>query len=558
MQHDSSQAALSATLPHDHGLSPKQAAAELLRRRRMRESLIAFAQNITIPMAPSDGEEDADENLLKPIGFGIAAHHLLLMQKLQKHMTRRYGRLMVFMPPGAAKSTYCSVVAPTWYMGNNPDSQLILCSYNTPLAKKHGGRARNIVQQPNFKGAFNCTIDGGSTAKELWQLTNGSEYMSSGLTSGITGNRAWGVILDDPIRGRADAESPTILAKTIGAYEDDLMTRLVPGAWIILMQTRWTHNDIPGRILGDDYDFGSGMYTGVDGMEWEVLNLPAKHEWPDLEDPLGRPANGPGLSSYLWPEWFDERHWQQYEHIPDKPNSPSARRWYSLFQQRPRPSTGNKWERGWIHWFKDGEQPEWLMYFLASDFAVTDPNDVDARDFKPDFTEHGIAGLDEHGGLWIVDWWYGQRTTDITIPAMLDLAKTWGVRNGFGESGIIRRAIEPQIKYWMRKKQYRMHIEYLPYMGEKVAKFEAFRGLGAGGLVHVMDTPWGRRIEDRLVDFPDRGKDDTADVCANFGRATESMVWSKARCQKKKKPGLQFGSWEWICAGSDDGKEIQW
>lgn len=522
----------------------------------MRENLVAFSQNISIPMVPSDGEEDADENLLKPVGWGLADHHVLLMNKLQKHMTKRYGRLMIFMPPGAAKSTYCSVVAPTWFMGNNPESQLILCSYNTNLAKKHGGRARNIVQQANYKAAFRATIDPGTTAKELWSLTNGAEYMSSGLTSGITGNRAWGVILDDPIRGRADAESPTILAKTIGAYEDDLMTRLVPGAWIILMQTRWTYNDIPGRILGDNYDYGSGIYTGTDGMEWEVLNLPAKHEWPEIEDPLGRPANGPGLSSYLWPEWFDEKHWRQYEHIPAEPSSPPARRWWSLYQQRPRPDTGNEWEKGWIKWFKPNTHPDYLMLFAYSDFAVTDPNDIDAKDYKPDFTEHGIAGMDQDGHIWIVDWWYGQKSLAVTVPKLIELCKEWGVRQAFGESGIIRRAAEPQINYWMKKMRYRVRFTYLPTIGrgEKKAKFQSFKGLGEAGMIHVADCAWGHRIEERLLDFPDRGKDDTADVCAHIGRSTDGMVWSKSKCQSRRKPGLKFGSWEWICAGTEDEK----
>jgi hypothetical protein len=88
------------------------------------------------------------------IETGLAAHHILLMQKLQETMEKKYGRLMVFMPPGGAKSTYCSVVAPTWYMGKYPGSQIILASYGTDLAKKHGSKGRMIVEQPHFMDAF--------------------------------------------------------------------------------------------------------------------------------------------------------------------------------------------------------------------------------------------------------------------------------------------------------------------------------------------------------------------------------------------------------------------
>ncbi|GAF99272.1 unnamed protein product, partial [marine sediment metagenome] len=140
-------------------LTEEDAALQLVRRQRMRESLIGFAQNIDIPGAPVKDDQSLEEfDILMAQGgsieTGLAAHHILLMHKLQACMEKRYGRLMVFMPPGGAKSTYCSVVAPTWYMGNNPGAQIILASYGTDLAKKHGAKGRIIVQQPNFMDAF--------------------------------------------------------------------------------------------------------------------------------------------------------------------------------------------------------------------------------------------------------------------------------------------------------------------------------------------------------------------------------------------------------------------
>ena len=552
----------------DEALTLERASAELLKRQLCRKSLVAFAQNIVIPMVPVSGSgrdstrpeddkpeddldgDEIDEHLLKPVGFGVASLHVLLMEKLQRCMETDYGRLMVFMPPGAAKSTYGSVLAPTWYMGKYPGSQIILGSYNTALAKKHGSRGRQVVQQGMYQGAFGASISPDSQAKELWSLTNGSEYMSGGLQSGLTGNRADGLVIDDPVRGRADAKSPTVQMKTIDAYEDDAQSRLKPRAWQVLIQTRWDLADLAGMILPRDYAGESGLIMCRDGMEWEVINLPAKCKFED--DPLGR-----RIGEYLWPEWFDAKHWYIYEPRPGDPNSPSQRRWDSLYQQEPRPDIGNEFEEDWVQWYEPGKQPAHLMLVSASDYAVTDPKDSD----DPDFTEHGIGGLDENGHLWLVDWYFGQATTNYTISALLELCKKWNVRNGFGEMGIIRRAIESQFEMQQRLMNYYLFVQYMPHIGDKVAKFADAKALGIAGKIHIPDCPWGRRLVKQLVVFPSSAeKDDAVDVLALFARATKDMVWSPQKVTKPKSKGLIFGSWEWLEAGvgPDKANKSQW
>jgi predicted phage terminase large subunit-like protein len=150
--------------------------------------------------------------------------------------------------------------------------------------------------------------------------------------AGLTGNRAHGALIDDPIKGREQADSPTIREKTWGAYTDDLQTRLIPGGWIGLIQTRWHENDLAGRLLPKGYAGESGLIKCTDGNVWEVINLPAECERAD--DPLHR-----RIGEMLWPEWFDAKHWGPFRL--------QSRTWAALFQQRPRPDEGGIFKEAW-------------------------------------------------------------------------------------------------------------------------------------------------------------------------------------------------------------------
>jgi predicted phage terminase large subunit-like protein len=312
-------------------ISPQAAARELLRRRLARASLVGYAQAIEIPGKPVD-EGDPDAWMFAPIETGLAPHHLLILQAIERTAARRNGRLMVFCPPGSAKSTYCSVVAPSYLMGRQKDMRVILASYATPLARRHGRRARQVVKSPGFASIFGCGLSSATNAADEWALSNGSEYLAGGILSGITGNRAHGLFIDDPIKGRRDAESQVVRESTWGAYTDDLLTRLIPGGFVVLVQTRWHEDDLAGRILPKNYNGESGLIRCTDGQDWDVINLPAQCERSD--DPLGR---APG--EYLWPEWFDEAHWQPFKQ--------QSRTWSALFQQRPRPDEGGVFKHDW-------------------------------------------------------------------------------------------------------------------------------------------------------------------------------------------------------------------
>ena len=330
------------------GVSAEYAAQELLRRQRARSSLVEFSQSLEIPGVPIIDTPDVEDEHGKlvdrfervatrytPVETRVAKHHLLMMQAIQKCIETPRGRLMIFAPPGSAKSTYASVIAPPWAMGRRPNTQIILASYGTSIAAKQSRKVRSIVKDPRYTTLWKekPTLLDDQRAIDDWQLTNGSSMMAAGLLAGITGNRADGIIIDDPVANREQADSPTLREKTYSEYIDTAMTRAKPDMWAIIIQTRWHEEDLAGAILPTDYSGESGLIKCRDGQTWNVLCIPAEAERAD--DPLGR-----NVGDFLWPEWFPREHWSTW-----RDNPRAARTWAALYQQRPAPFTGIHFNR---------------------------------------------------------------------------------------------------------------------------------------------------------------------------------------------------------------------
>lgn len=476
-------------------LSQQEAAAELLRRRRARASLVAFANAVEVPGKPAG--EDPDEWLFQTIETSVAAHHRLLLEAIERAASRPHGRLMVFMPPGSAKSTYTSVVAPAWLMGRHPGYRILLASYGSDLARRHGRRARQVCRQSGYTATFGATISAETSAADEWALTNGSEYLAGGILSGITGNRAHGLIIDDPVKGRDEADSAVVRKKTREAYEDDLLTRLVPGGWVVLVQTRWHEADLAGSILPEKYDGRSGMVECRDGQTWEVLCLPAEAERDD--DPLGR-ARG----EMLWPEWFDEQHWAIFRS--------NARTWASLYQQRPAPDSGGYFQIEKIGRY--GIAPRGMVIIGASDYAT--------QEDAGDYTEHGIIGVDHESRWHLLDWWRGQTQTDIWIERQCDLIEKWRPAIWFGEAGVIRRAVEPFLAKRMQQRQLACWIEWLASIHDKPTRARSLQAIVAMGWLSVPEgRPWVPALLDQLQSFPAGAYDDGVDVLSLAARGMQ-------------------------------------
>lgn len=447
-------------------ISPEEAAKELLRRRNARKNLLAFTE-YTNP------------------AYQAAAHHHRICDALEAVERGDIDRLMIFMPPRHGKSELASKRFPAWYIGRNPDKQIIAASYADNLAGDFGREVRNTVSSAEYANLFRTRLSEDSRAAGRWNTTKGGAYVAAGVGAGITGKGANIGLIDDPFKDRADADSETIRDKVWGWYQSTFYTRLMPRGAVILIQTRWHEDDLAGRLL-------EAQRHG--GDQWEILELPAEQD-----------------GKALWPEWFplDSLHRIKAAIGP--------REYSALYQQSPQPDDGLYFKREWFNWYQDA--PERLNCYLAGDFAVTDGDG--------DFTEIGVVGVDVNDDLYIAPnngWFSAQTSTDVWIDAVIDLAKQHDSNVLVSERGVIKNAIEPFLQKRFRERGRYLHCEWLSHIGDKAANARSFQARASQGKVYLPDNDIGHRILNQLLSFPAGKYDDIVDVLGLIGRYLQKTI----------------------------------
>jgi len=418
------------------------------------------------------------------LGFAPAKHHLLLIEHLEAVERGDIERLMVLMPPGSAKSTYASVLFPPWFLGCEPQAAVLGCSNTSDLAERFSRRARNIVDSQRYRNVFGFGLSEFAQSSSNWETGSGAEFFAAGVGTGIAGRRADLGLIDDPVKSREEADSDRFRQKQWDWYVNDFLPRLKPGARQILIQTRWHEDDLGGRILERE------------AARWTIVKLPMVAR---ASDPLDRQ---PG--ERLWPEWFTQEMVEQAKLDP--------RAWNALYQQDPAPEEGDFFQRDDFNDYI--ELPKQLHFYGASDYAVSEG--------EGDFTEHGIFGLDFNGDLYAIDWWREQAKSDVWIERQCDLIARYKPLIWFGESGPIKRAIEPFLRKRMQERETLCRLEWLPSIADKVVRARAIQARCAMGKVYLpKSAPWKADLFSQLMRFPAGKYDDGVDVLSLIGRGLE-------------------------------------
>ena len=235
-------------------------------------------------------------------------------------------RLIWSMPPQEGKSERVSRRFPTWMLKANPELRIAIASYELGVARRWGRVIRNdLAEHPEL----GLKVRADTSAAHEWQLEGhrGGVY-SVGIGGPLTGRPVDLLIIDDPVKGRAEADSEVYREACWDWWTNVARTRLAPGAPVVLILTRWHEDDLAGRLIT----------TG----DWEFVNVPAEAEG---HDPLGR-TPGQYLTSARGRAPDD---WRAIR------RDVGERVWGALYQGRPSPAEGDLLKRAWWRYYRRPE-----------------------------------------------------------------------------------------------------------------------------------------------------------------------------------------------------------
>lgn len=427
--------------------------------------------------------------------------HLVLMQEALDSVTRgEIHKLMFFMPPRHGKSESGTVRYPVYRLERDPATRCLITAYGKSLSEKLSRKARKL-------GKERFQLSKERTAAEDWETTAGGGIRAVGVCGPVTGTGADLITIDDPVKSRAQANSPAYREAAWEWYCDDIRTRLEPGGAMVLTMTRWHEDDLAGRILLSD-----------DGPNWTVIRCPAlaetqeeRDEWAEkfgrplgMPDPLGRE---PGQA--LCPERYDEEALAELRRV-------LRNSFYALFQQTPRAKEGGFFQRAWFEIVP--EMPAQVVSRIRWwDRAATEGDG--------DYTAGVRVSRGSNGLLYVEHVKRGQWASAKRDKAIRETAET-----------------DPEgTKFWTEQEPGSSGkdaaLAFVRLLEGFTAKFETSTGSkedradplasqAAVGNVKLVRGRWNKAFVDELCEFPTGNNDDQVDAAAGaFNKLMKGRKW---------------------------------
>lgn len=402
--------------------------------------------------------------------------------------------LILSTPPQHGKSTSVTETLPSWYLGRYPSSRVIEVSYNEDYAQKFGRRNRQKIKEYG-KEIFGISLGNPDTNTEFeFAETNGG-MISRGVLTGITGNPANLMIIDDPIKNQQDADSETMRDKIWNEWLYSMRTRLAPGAKVILIQTRWHEDDLAGRMMENEDNV-------------TVINFPVEAEEGDV---LGRK-----VGEALCPEIGRDDLWLK-DFKKGYVTQEGSRAWNALYQGHPTGLEGNMFKREWWQYYD--VLPDLQKWVMSVDAAFKDGDDNDFVAIQV----WGKTGPD----MYLVDAVKRHLNLPDTIREIMRLRATWpqcrttlieDKANGSAIINIMRKMTDGIIA--------------INPNGGKVSRANAIIGaVEAGNVWLPRKKPFTWDFVDEISAFPNGKHDDAVDACT---QALNRLIYNDATIKAMK------------------------
>ncbi len=426
--------------------------------------------------------------------YEVNWHHGVMCRYLDDFAFGRIKRLMIFAPPRHGKSELTSRRLPAFIFGNDPDATIIAASYGADLARRMNRDVQRIMDDDGYRHLFPesqlfgkniRTVAQGSWLRnsDMFEIVNRKGYyLSSGVGGSLTGSGASYALIDDPVKNRAQANSPTYREGVWEWYTSTLRTRLTPDGAVLLTCTRWHQDDLAGKLLAL-----ASSDPGAD--QWVVVRFPAIAEDP-VADYDRRQAD-----EALWATKFDEGKLSRTR------VSLGTYDWNSLYQQRPAPREGGMFKRSWFDIV--GAAPKNARRVRYWDKAGSTSK-------KSDFTAGVLMARDAEGVYYVEDVVHGQysaleRERIIKQTAQIDghNVTIWLEQEG-GSGG--KESAEATVR---NLAGYTVHKETAS--GDKETRASPFSAQCEAHNVKLVRGDWNTGYLEELTAFPNAAHDDRVD-----------------------------------------------
>ncbi|MBC1935190.1 phage terminase large subunit [Listeria grandensis] len=428
--------------------------------------------------------------------YNLLRHQKLIAEKLQKILDGEQKHYIIEIPPQHGKSTVITETFPAYFLMQNPDKLAMVVSYSEELYKKFGRKNRDKFRM-YANDLFGLNIDPISSSVSNWGVEGHlGELYSTSILGGATGRGSNLLIIDDPIKNRAEADSKTIRDKVYAEWQDTFYSRLSADGSVIVIMTRWHEDDLAGRLLKEM------------SLPWEEIKIPAIAEANDL---LGRK-----IGEALAPEIGKDEIWAERTKAVT-----GVRGWTALYQQRPSPADGNMFKRKYFRFYVPNEDFK-RKYGLGDDVVVL-PRlfDVSAQSWDCAFKDTKNSDY-VAGHLWSIkgaNYYMIDRDHD-----RMDIVRTMqGIRNMSTKwPDAIAKYVEDKANgpavIQMLRDEIPGLIPIEPEGGKEVRANATVPVFEAGNvfLPHPLYKPWSEEVIEEFVAFPNGANDDDVDAATQL------------------------------------------
>jgi len=393
-------------------------------------------------------------------------------------------RVAISLPPGHAKSDTVTRRLPIYFgeTRSKPDA-VVLTGYSQTFASKNLSKpARELAKE---KGILSPE----STALDEWEFTSGVRLIARGVGAAPTGiNPIALLIIDDPIKDRAQAESKVERDNIKDWYTGSIVQRFREGTKVFVIQTRWHEYDLIGHLKATQPD------------QWTFINLPAIAE---EDDPLGR---APGEA--LWPEVHS------LEHLERIRKEMGEREFQALYQGNPTPREGSMFQVSKLG----------IVDVIPSGLNSCMGVDLAAGENEGDWTAAPIVYGPDADGIYYVDPWRirkepAERNRQLRQRADLKNPRTIRIPQDPGAAG--KESVKTLISVFAGHS-----IKSAPVSGSKELRAEPGAAQVNAGNVRVLRNEHTADFIEEFRAFPNGKHDDFVDGFSDAFAQLTVRTWN--------------------------------